>query len=341
MSSLQEQVPEMNYQSILESAWQNHLAPRRENAPTVVSLFAGCGGSSLGYSMAGYRELLAVEWNAKAAACFRLNFPGVPVFEGDISKLLGDQALNLAGIKPRELDVLDGSPPCQGFSTAGKRVFEDPRNSLLREYVRLLETFQPKAFVMENVSGMVKGKMSLIFVDILKALKECGYQVTARLMNAMYFNVPQSRSRIIFIGGRDRSFSHPAASSHPINLRSAIEWVEECSPVNGSCSPLQKQRWAQTRKGNAHHERFSLLRLDWEKPVPTILRTTGSGGHMHPDIPRLLTVEEHKACASFPSKFKMPNRWHDAIDQIGNCVPPLFMKEIAVHLRSQLEAQSA
>ena len=159
------------YLTILESAWQEHLAEREPNAPTVISTFAGCGGSSLGYSMAGFRELLANEWDDNAVATFKLNFPDVPVIQGDIAKLTVEQVLELTGLQPGELDVFDGSPPCQGFSTAGKRIIDDPRNQLFREYVRLLRGLQPKVFVMENVSGMVKGKMKLIFADILRDRK--------------------------------------------------------------------------------------------------------------------------------------------------------------------------
>ena len=192
-----------DYPAHLEACWREHLAPRAPNAPTLISLFAGCGGSSLGYSMAGYRELLAVEWDDHAVATFRLNFPDVPVYHGDIAKLSVDECLRLAGIGPEELDVLDGSPPCQGFSTAGKRKMDDGRNQLFREYVRLLRGLRPKVLVMENVSGMVKGKMKLIFAEILRELKESGYHVSARLMNAMYYGVPQSRQRMIFIGVRE------------------------------------------------------------------------------------------------------------------------------------------
>ncbi len=192
-----------DYPAHLEACWREHLAPREENAPTVVSLFAGCGGSSLGYSMAGFRELLAVEWDGHAVETFKLNFPGVPVWQGDIAELSVEECLRLTGLKPGELDVLDGSPPCQGFSTAGKRKMDDGRNQLFQEYVRLLRGLQPKVLVMENVSGMVKGKMKLIFVEILKELKASGYKVSARLMNAMYFGVPQSRERMIFIGVRE------------------------------------------------------------------------------------------------------------------------------------------
>jgi DNA (cytosine-5)-methyltransferase 1 len=153
--------------------------------------------------MAGYRELLAVEWDDHAVETFNANFPDVPVYHGDIAKLSVEEALRITGSQPGELDVPDGSPPCQGFSTAGKRKMDDGRNQLFREYIRLLRGLQPRVLIMENVSGMVKGKMKLIFVDILKELKDSGYHVSARLMNAMYYGVPQSRQRMIFVGVRE------------------------------------------------------------------------------------------------------------------------------------------
>jgi len=192
-----------DYRAHLEACWREHLAPRDPNAPTVVSLFAGCGGSSLGYSMAGFRELLAVEWDDHAVQTFKLNFQDVPVWHGDIADLSVEECLRITGLQPGELDVLDGSPPCQGFSTAGKRKIDDGRNQLFQEYVRLLRGLEPKILVMENVSGMVKGKMKLIFADIMRELKASGYHVSARLINAMYFGVRQSRERIIFVGVRE------------------------------------------------------------------------------------------------------------------------------------------
>ena len=170
---------------------------------TVVSTFSGCGGSSLGYKLAGGKVLLAVEWDNNAVETYRLNFPKTPIYHGDVCKLTVEECLKLAGVRSGELDILDGSPPCQGFSTAGLRKFDDSRNQLFQEYVRLLRGLRPKCFVMENVSGMVKGKMKLIFVECLRELKTSGYKVKARLLNAMYFNVPQSRERVIFVGVRE------------------------------------------------------------------------------------------------------------------------------------------
>lgn len=192
-----------NYLDILKEAWQQHLELKTLDAPTVISTFAGCGGSSLGYSMAGYRELLAVEWDDKAVATFRLNFPDVLVYHGDIRKLTAEECLKLVGLKTGELDLLDSSPPCQGFSSAGKRQMDDIRNQLSFEFIRLLRGIKPKVFVMENVSGLVKGKMKLIFAEIMRELKASGYQVRCKLLNAMYFHVPQSRQRLIWIGVRN------------------------------------------------------------------------------------------------------------------------------------------
>jgi DNA (cytosine-5)-methyltransferase 1 len=327
------------YLDILDAEWAAHLAPRAADAPIVISLFAGCGGSSLGYSMAGYRELLAVEWDANAVATFKLNFPDVPIHHGDITKLSVDQMLTMTGLEPGELDVLDGSPPCQGFSTAGKRNLDDPRNSLFREYVRLLRGLRPKVFVMENVSGMVKGKMKLVFADCLRELKASGYCVSARLMNAMYFNVPQSRQRMIFIGVREDlriEPSHPKAAAIPVVYRDAAARLETTEQESHLVSPLRAKRWAETPRGDAHHERFSLLRLAWNKTPPTLLKVPGSGGHMHPDEPRLLNVGELRRVASFPDAFRFVGSWDDAVCRMGNSVPPLFMRAIAEHIRTAI-----
>ena len=218
------ELKKVDYLPLLNQCWQDHLKKKAKDAPTFISTFSGCGGSSLGYSMAGYRELLAVEWDDNAVETFKLNFPGVPVYHGDITKLTVKEILKMTGLKVGELDLLDGSPPCQGFSTAGKRQLDDPRNQLFREFTRILRGLKPKVFVMENVSGMVKGLMKFMFVEILEELRASGYDVSARLLNAMYFNVPQARQRLIFIGVRNdlkKKPSHPEAQSKPVTMKQA------------------------------------------------------------------------------------------------------------------------
>ena len=180
--------------------------------PTIVSLFAGCGGSSLGYKQAGYDVRLAVEWDTGAADVYRRNFPETNVFEGDIADLTAEEALRATALEPGELDVLDGSPPCQGFSTAGSRKFSDTRNRLFEEYVRMVVVFKPKMLVMENVSGLRKGKMKLIFAEMTRALKEAGYKVSCRELNASWYGIPQDRRRLIWVGVRQDLAAMPG---HP------------------------------------------------------------------------------------------------------------------------------
>lgn len=313
---------------MLEEAWQQAHAPRDASAPTVISTFAGCGGSSLGYHMAGFRELLAVEWEQNAADTFRLNFPHVPLYHGDIAKLSVDECLRLAGAAPGELDVFDGSPPCQGFSTSGSREIGDQRNQLFREYCRLLEGLRPRAFVMENVSGMVKGDFKIVFAEILRTLKSCGYRVKARLLNAMFFGVPQSRERMIFIGVREdigREPSHPAGWSEPVMT----------SIVHPHFSQILR----------------SGMRDNWcpaNTMFPTITKAAGttsrtgymSGGHFvrtRESIERRPTLQEFQLLGSFPSAFSFAGKREDGVDRIGNSVPPLLMRSIARHVRTLID----
>lgn len=353
MPRVRAQVPEVSgYVERLNATWLDHLAPRAIDAPTVISTFAGCGGSSLGYSMAGFRELLAVEWDQNAVDTFRLNFPEVPVHHGDIAALSVDECLSLTGLQPGELDVFDGSPPCQGFSTAGKRNMDDSRNQLFREYVRLLRGLRPKVFVMENVSGMVKGKMKLVFAEILRELKASGYQVSARLMNAMYFDVPQSRERMIFIGVRDDlavTPSHPRARSKPISAKDAVERVdfdtEEVAMLIDAGRRYQTYRfWDQLAPGQSNERLlgtsgFSAVKLDPTKPCPTVQRTdsvASAHGAMHWSERRRFTTREYMRFASFPDSFCFSGDWSNAVERIGNSVPPLFMRAIAEHIRTNL-----
>ena len=300
--------------------------------------------------MAGFRELLAVEWERNAADTFRLNFPHVPLYHGDIAKLSVDECLRLAGVAPGELDVFDGSPPCQGFSTAGKREIGDARNQLFREYCRLLKGLQPRAFVMENVSGMVKGDFKLVFAEILRTLKGCGYRVKARLLNAMFFGVPQSRERMIFIGVREDLAcepTHPIGWSEPVSIASATANVaidpDELAALRAaSLRYATYSRWAEMKPGQSLQDigetsGFSCVKLDPSRPCPTILKSDGrlsAHGKMHWLDRRRPTVSEFKRWGSFPDAFRTTGDFGQGVERIGNSVPPLLMRSIAAHVAS-------
>jgi len=318
--------------------------------PTVISTFAGCGGSSLGYKLAGFQELLAVEWDNNAVATFKLNFPDVPVYHGDIKELSVEKCLELAGIKTGELDVLDGSPPCQGFSTAGKRKMTDPRNTLFQDFARLLAGLQPKVFVMENVTGMVKGYMKQVYLEIVRTLRECGYRVKGQVMNAMYYNVPQSRKRVIIIGVRedlDIEPSHPRPEGKPIAVKQA--WRD--MPVDLDFTELKSYRkWSKKlRPGQGVSDihpkgfGFNMRKLRWDKPSVTITKThTPAAGLLHPGEDRFLSITELKRLASFPDDFQFqksttPSMTRSIIwARIGNSVPPNLMRAIAKHIKQHI-----
>ena len=308
---------------------------------TVVSTFAGGGGSSTGYVMAGGKVLLAVEWDDNAVATYKVNYPNTPVYHGDIAKLSVDEVLERTGLKPGELDIFDGSPPCQGFSMAGKRDFGDDRNQLFREYVRLLRGLKPKVFVMENVSGMVKGGMKVIFAEILRELKSSGYNVSVRLMNAMYFGVPQSRERMIFIGVRNDLEilpSHPKPFTKPIIISHALKGLPKQTDIR-CLSPSIASLWNDCTPGsalssvNVKRSFFNYTRCSASKVAPTVTKASNLLHHVEP---RFYTIPEIMRFASYPDDYRFIGSHASQWARIGNSVPPLLMKAIAIHINETI-----
>lgn len=286
--------------------------------PTVISIFAGTGGSSLGYKLAGFKELLAIDFDKHAVECFKLNFPEVPIWQKSVLDVSGQEILQFCNLKSGSLNVLDGSPPCQGFSTAGKRIVKDKRNDLFIEYIRLIRDLSPKVFVMENVSGMAKGKMKGKFLEILKALKQLDYIVKAKQMNAKYYGVPQSRERIILIGVRkdlNKSPQFPAPSN---NLTS----VSDC---------LGRDGYIRYRH-NYSKGKVSFSNSPFSKPCLTVTKT-GMGWSVYP---KKFTIEELCVLCSFPRDWKFSGTYQQAWSRLGNAVMPKFMEAIANTIRKEI-----
>lgn len=312
------------------------------DAPTVISTFAGCGGSSLGYKMAGFRELLAVDHNKWPVATFRKNFPEVTMLHADIAEVSVQGILDACGIEPGELDVLDGSPPCQGFSMAGNRNVNDSRNSLFQEYVRLINGLQPKVFVMENVPGMVQGKMQGRFIEITQALKATGYKVKCKLMNTANYGVAQSRRRLIWIGVRSDIQAEP---SFPPTLPKSVTVAEALKGLtdnNLSGTAITNREFrasiSRLRQGHGADEvcdgkYFNTIRLAWNRPAQTIIKTKNL---LHPEEDRYLSIAECKRIASFPDDFEFLGSHAKAWGQIGNAVMPKFMEAIAKNIRNNI-----
>lgn len=180
--------------------------------PTAISLFAGAGGCSLGFKQAGYDIRFATDIDQDAVESYRRNFPETPCEAGDVRELDATALLSRAGLRAGELDILLGGPPCQGFSSAGVKAGDDPRNSLLRHYARLLEGARPKWFVMENVEGLLTNDGGLPVRDAVAAFLEAGYAVNVEKIYAQGYGVPQRRKRVLIVGnrlGHDFMFPEP------------------------------------------------------------------------------------------------------------------------------------
>ena len=302
---------------------------------TVVDTFSGAGGSSLGWKLANFKELLAVEFDPDAIATFRMNFPEVNLFAGDIAKLSGEEALRITGLKPGELDVFSGSCPCQGFSSSGKRDLNDPRNSLFKEYARLLNTFKPKVFTFENVGGMIKGHMKQVYLQVVKLLRESGYEVKGQVMDACYFGVPQHRPRVIIIGVRkDLGImpSHPKPFTKLISVSEALKDLV-CEPDAKPLTPTYIKYWHETKPGTPLGKFASRKKLHPHRPSFCIPKHSQSIYHWAE--PRLLHTGELKRLFSFPDDFKFTT-WENAANRMGNSVAPLMMKAIAQHIRDEI-----
>jgi DNA (cytosine-5)-methyltransferase 1 len=209
------------------------------NGYKMVSTFSGCGGSCLGFEMAGFDVVFASEFVEEARKVYAINHPSVPIDERDIRNLSPEDILKATGLKIGELDVLEGSPPCASFSTAGKREkgwgkikeYSDTQqrsDDLFFEYARILKGLQPKLFVAENVAGLIRGSAKGYFKQIIRELKSCGYRVEAKVLNAMWLGVPQMRSRLIFIGVReDLDIPHlwPEPFPYKYSIRDACPWI--------------------------------------------------------------------------------------------------------------------
>ena len=176
---------------------------KQPTKPTVIDLFAGAGGMTEGLCKAGFNSVLANEYDDMAGVTFRTNHPKVPLVVKDIKKLSVGEVLELSGLKPGELSMIAGGPPCQGFSLAGPRLDGDPRNQMFKEFVRLVNGLKPEVFLFENVSGIMSMSGGSVLRAIVAEFSGIGYNCEYKLLSAADYGVPQARPRFILIGVRD------------------------------------------------------------------------------------------------------------------------------------------
>ena len=203
---------------------QDVIKASSQNKFSVISTFAGGGGSSTGYRLAGGNILCMNEFVEEAQNTYRENYPNTPILPGDIKKLSGNDFLDIAKLDVGELDILDGSPPCSAFSVAGKlshskdgkhsdgwgqtKNYSDGKmveniEDLFFEFLRVADEIKPKVIIAENVAGLTVGEAKTYFNKIQNTFEDIGYDVCAKVLDSRYFGVSQTRTRVFFIGLRN------------------------------------------------------------------------------------------------------------------------------------------
>jgi DNA (cytosine-5)-methyltransferase 1 len=172
--------------------------------PIGIDLFAGVGGLSLGFEQAGFDVMAVVEYDPIHAAAHAFNFPESAVLARSVVGLTGIEIRRVANIGHKRVDVVFGGPPCQGFSLIGQRVLDDPRNSLVREFVRIVRELDASYFVFENVKGLTVGAHRRFLEELIEEFRSIGYNVRLpwRVLNAVSYGTPQVRERLILIGAK-------------------------------------------------------------------------------------------------------------------------------------------
>lgn len=335
----------------------------RGSGPSVIELFAGAGGMALGFKRAGFRTVLANEWDRAACDTMREN--------------VTDRVLNCAIQEIEqfpEADVVAGGPPCQGFSNLGERVPNDPRNQLWRQFMRCVEQAGPKVFVLENVPPLLR---SAEFVELGRIAKSLGYHIEARVLNAADFGVPQARKRAIVIGSRLGAPSFPAPThvepskrdvlSHHLppwrTVRDAIGHLSLVPTdvnwhIGRNPTPMSLRRYRSIPPGGNRWDLPADLmpecwkrkisggtdlmgRLWWDRPSVTI-RTEfykpEKGRYLHPQADRPITHLEASLLQGFPEDYRYVGSRIQVGIQIGNAVPPPLAEVLARHVALMLSA---
>jgi len=365
--------------------------------PIVVDLFAGAGGLSLGFRQAGFDVRASVEYDPIHAAVHEFNFPNCATICRSVTDIDGEYIRSHSDIGQADITAVVGGAPCQGFSLIGYRALDDPRNQLVSHYVRLVKELGPKYFVFENVKGLTIGHHKKFLHELIDEFKRIGYDIVEpyRVLNALWFGVPQDRERLFIIGARagarlplypepthqpdraihdirdlpltptvwdaigdlpeveeyeellerdwvDAKFGHPSEYAKNLSMANGKRTLKLTSSLRTVHTPESQKRFTKTRRGCV--EKISrFLKLDPEAYCNTLRAGTASDRGaftsprpIHPHTPRCITVREAARLHSYPDWFRFHvTKWH-GFRQIGNSVPPLLARAVALQVAAAL-----
>ena len=338
----------------------------KANKYTIVDLFSGAGGLELGFEQAGFDVVFSTDIDEYCEKVHLHNRPDIPFLRADVRDLeesVLDKYINV------DVDILVGGPPCQGFSTIGKRVSsdpdkriqKDPRNVLFREYIKILKHIKPKIFLMENVTGLLTRDKGKIFEEIKREFNATGYEFDCVILNAADYGVPQIRNRVFFFGNKIGVKLEPPEPTRTesgkkpwktvlgaIKDLADIDIDERINHVPLKHGAVNIRRYKMIPEGGRMPEKDlpeelyrrnfgnTFKRLHRDKPSLTMVP-----GHnafpIHPWLDRSLTVREAARIQTFPDDYIFIGSRDKQCMQVGNAVPPLLARAWADYLKGVLD----
>lgn len=325
----------------------------------LISLFSGAGGLDLGFHNAGFKTIVANEYDKKICPTFRANFPDVHLIEGDIRNIHSDEF-------PDDVDGIIGGPPCQSWSEGGSlRGINDPRGQLFYEYIRILKAKRPKFFVAENVSGMLSKLHIGAVKEFIELFEQAGYNVSLKLLNAKDYQVAEDRERVFYVGFRKDlniiNFEYPRPILPRITLRDCI-WDLRNTAIPGK----EKNKTNGEDCKVSNHEYFigdfspifmSRNRVrSWDEQAFTV-QASGRQCQLHPQAPKMIkvaankqefvrgkeslyrrmTIREVARIQGFPDDFRfLYSELNYGYKMIGNAVPIKLAYHLAMRIKETL-----
>lgn len=334
-----------------------------------IDLFCGAGGLHIGFEKAGFNINLCIDNDINVEKTHLRNFPTIPLINRDIRTISSDEIKKYLNGHP--LDIVIGGPPCQGFSTIGKRVSSnptkriqhDPRNELVLTYAKLIRELRPKFIVMENVKGILTLQNGEYLKNVINQLSDAGYAVNYKLINMADYGVPEIRERVIILGNRiglPVSFPAPDHSNNPSdnlppwnNCWDAIKDLEhlrdtpEFNHVALKHTDKIIKRYEMIPEGGRlpeeklppelYRKNFgnTYKRLDRNRPALTMV-PGNDAFPIHPTLNRSLTVREAARIQTFPDNIIFEGNRRQQGHQVGNAVPPMFSEKLAKFILAQI-----
>lgn len=304
---------------------------------TAVSLFCGAGGLDMGFDRAGFKTIWANDFNGDACKTHQ-NWSNTTVVCGDISKI------DYSTIPVS--DVILGGFPCQGFSLSGPRKIDDSRNVLYKHYVKLVSQNMPKAFIGENVKGLLTMGNGAIIDAIIADFANCGYDVYYKLVNAKNFGVPQDRERVIIVGFRKDlgvlNFDLPITNGEKATLRDAIGDMPPADPCDVCSAPYSSRYMSRNRKRGWDDVSFTIPAMAkqitlWPGSPDMIKINKDCWQFGDNKTTRRLSWREAAAIQTFPRGLDFAGDLTSIYKQIGNAVPVKLAEYVAKYIRPYLE----